>query len=77
MLLVVLPPLKRDPTLSTADPNPPSRINPPKVLTPSREETMLVNPLRMLGTAPFRVCRVEDSDSPTRELALRTVSGVK
>jgi hypothetical protein len=48
-----------------------------RLLAPSREETMFVNPLSTLGAAALSVCRVEDSDSPTSELALRTTFGVK
>src|SRR5262249_13323418 len=77
MLLVELPPLNRDETLSTAEPKPPSRIRPARVPAPSRVDTIFVNPLKMVGTAPFKVCRVEGSDSPTSELALRTTSGVR
>jgi hypothetical protein len=77
MLLVALPPLKSEDTLSTAEPKPPSRIKPASPLAPPGAETMLVSPLRTVGTELFKVCRVEDSDSPTSELALCTTSGVR
>jgi hypothetical protein len=77
MPLVALPPLNRDETLSTAEPKPPSRISPARPLAPVGVDAMLVSPLKTVGTALFNVCRVEDSDSPTSELALRTTSGVK
>src|SRR5215472_612309 len=74
MLLVALPPLKSDEMLSTAEPNPPSRIKVARLLAPVGEEAILASPLKTVGTALFNVCRVEDSDSPTRVLALRTTS---
>jgi hypothetical protein len=77
MLLVALPPLKSDETLSTAEPNPPSRIKVARLFAPEGVDAMFVSPLKTVGTAPFNVCRVEDSDSPTRVLALRTTSGVR
>jgi len=77
MLLVALPPLNKEPTLSTTDPKLPSRIKLANPVAPSRVETIFASPDKTLGTAPFNVCRVEVSDSPTNELALRTASGVR
>jgi hypothetical protein len=77
MLLVALPPLNKELTLSTTDVKLPSRIKLVNPVAPSGVATMFVSPEKMLGTAPVSVCRVDDSDSPTNELALRTASGVR
>ena len=59
ILLVALPPLNSEDALPATASYPLLRIRAETLLAPSREDTVLTNPLSTLGTAAFRALRVE------------------